>query len=105
MAARQAVIVGGRRMGRRIRIKSEPKWEGISQGELKILNFGDVDEKISDLPLIHSQMNTIVCSVSHSYTHYYPFQKVKRGMNNKNMRRYHRVHQPGFDTQRRPIKN
>ena len=26
-------------------------------------------------------------------------------MNNKNMRRNHRVHQPGFDTQRRPIKN
>ena len=27
------------------------------------------------------------------------------GRNNQTMRRYHRVHQPGFDTQRRPIKN
>ena len=101
------MIVGGRRMSRKSRIKSEPKWEGISQGELKILNFEDcTTAEISDLPLVQSQMNTIMCDTrSIEYYHYQPFQKVNRGMNNKNMRRYHRVYQPGFDTQRRPIKN
>ena len=28
----------------------------------------------------------------------------KKGGNNKDMRRHHRVNQPGFDTQRRPVK-
>ena len=28
----------------------------------------------------------------------------KKGRNNKDMRRHHRVNQPGFDTQRRPVK-
>ena len=33
------------------------------------------------------------------------FPAKKKGyMNNKNMRKRHRVHQPGFDTQRRPVK-
>ena len=39
MAARQAMIVGGRRMGRRTRINREQKWEGIPMRELNAMNF------------------------------------------------------------------
>ena len=104
MAARQAMIVGGRRMGRRTRINREQKWEGIPMRELNAMNFENCCMPI-DLPLVQSrELNTIEIAGEHRYEHFKP-TKVKRISHNKNMRRYHRVHQPGFDTQRRPIKN
>jgi hypothetical protein len=98
------MIIGGRRMARKPRIKrSPPTWEGISHRELDVMSFEGCTTAEIDLPLVHSQMNTIVWAVDQ--TRYHPDKKMNRGMQNKNMRRYHRVHQPGFDTQRRPVKN
>ena len=108
MVARKAMIVGGRRVGRPERIPLVVLGE-TAANEVKIITTsdGEVLNNIQNLSLVQSQeMNTIEIAENRSYyEHYQPFQKVKRGMNNKNMRRYHRVHQPGFDTQRRPIKN
>ena len=104
MAARQALIVGGRRMGRRTRINREQKWEGIPTRELNAMNFENCCVPI-DLPLVQSrEVNTTIVISGDRYEHFGP-TNVKRISHNKNMRRYHRVHQPGFDTQRRPIKN
>lgn len=112
MAARQAMIVGGRRVGRRNRIPQSPKWNAVGEGEVQIITrtrsgWQSFLNDIQGLPLVQSQeVNTIEIPGIHSYEHYhYEPTKVKRSKHNKNMRRYHRVHQPGFDTQRRPIKN
>jgi len=103
-----AMIIGGRRMARKPRIKrSPPTWEGISHRDLGVMSFEGCTTGVFDLPLVYSQMNTIVWPVDQ--TRYHPDKKMNRVMHkhkhNKNMRRYHRVHQPGFDTQRRPVKN
>ena len=112
MAARQAMIVGGRRVGRKNRIPLVPKLSSSPvECEVQITTTRYdgliLNEIQQDLSLVQSQeMNTIEIPGKHSYyEHYIPTQKVKRIMDNKNMRRHHRVHQPGFDTQRRPIKN
>ena len=111
MAARQAMIVGGRRVGRRNRIPQSPKWNAFAGGEVQIItrtrSDGLILNDMLDLSLVQSQeVNTIEIPGIRSCEHYhYGPTKVKRNKHNKNMRRYHRVHQPGFDTQRRPIKN
>ena len=109
MATRQAMIVGGRRVGRKTRgrIPLAPKCNPVSESEVKITTRSDglILNDIQELPLVQSQeKNTIEIAGEHRYEHFGP-TKVKRISHNKNMRRYHRVHQPGFDTQRRPIKN
>ena len=108
MAARQAMIVGGRRVGRKNRIPLAPKWSSPTGCEVKITTRSDglILNDIQDLSLVQSQeMNPLKIPRKHRYEHYIPTRKVNRIMDNKNMRRLHRVHQPGFDTQRRPIKN
>ncbi len=109
MAARRAMIVGGRRVGRRNRIPQPPKWNAVSEDSVQIITSdGLILNDILDYSLVQSQeLNTIkIPGIRSSYIHYGPTTtKVKRNKHNKNMRRYHRVHQPGFDTQRRPIKN
>ena len=107
MAARQAMIVGGRRVGRKNRIPLAPKWSSPTGCVVKITTRSDglILNDIQDLSLVQSQeMNTIEIAGEFRYEHFRP-TRVKRNKHNKNMRRYHRVHQPGFDTQRRPIKN
>ena len=106
--ARMALIVGGRRTGRRHSIRGKQNTDkGITEEELDIMNF-ESDwrfPRMSDLPLVPShELNTIEIAGTRSGEHYGP-TKGKRISHNKNMRRFHRVHQPGFDTQRRPVKN